>query len=373
MKGADEKPDVKIWSLDCIAICTVLGFMFDPKSLGKFCRKFGLGEGTPADVSCQFYLLHRACHEQNGVVPKRLTKLLNERFSETLRMIRALECSTEREIAKRLAGQEVCGSGGILWALLTDPREVFQQYGSYLVHRTSYQAFRDARQQEVEERQEKRQNNQVLKHVAGLQSKCRRQQEKLKECRARIQAVETERNTFKIRCAQQEKKIEQIDAGSGADGKYQRELRMLEHELKQERRRSARLKEAVSVNVAISNPAEIVETPLCELCDDCENACPLNALRVAVVGGLDRLEPRYRQVVEDMGGNFDFHNGDCHGGSQTLKNVVCRSDIIVFVTQLNSHSALHVVKGMCQKTGKRFLALRKTGPQALAEALRQVA
>lgn len=53
----------------------------------------------------------------------------------------------------------------------------------------------------------------------------------------------------------------------------------------------------------------------------CAPPC-LKGLRVAVIGGLDRLETHYRRVVEDLGGQFCFHNGNCRGGCEILKSVV---------------------------------------------------
>jgi len=102
-------------------------------------------------------------------------------------------------------------------------------------------------------------------------------------------------------------------------------------------------------------------------------SCPLEDLRITVIGGLDRLESRYRGVVESLGGRFSFHSGDCHAGCEVLKNAVCQSDIIVFITRVNSHSALRIVRGLCRKTGKRFTAIRETSPQALTKVLRESA
>jgi hypothetical protein len=92
-------------------------------------------------------------------------------------------------------------------------------------------------------------------------------------------------------------------------------------------------------------------------------------MRVAVIGGLDRLEPHYRRVVEAMGGQFLFHNGNCQGGCHRLRTAVCQADLVIFITRVNSHSALKVVKGLCKKTGRQFMALRETSPTALEAVL----
>lgn len=97
--------------------------------------------------------------------------------------------------------------------------------------------------------------------------------------------------------------------------------------------------------------------------------CPLNELRIAVVGGLDRLETRYRTIVEGLGGTFMFHSGSCNNGAHMLRNMVCGSDIVVFITSVNSHNAMWIVKAECKKTGKKFTVLKQTSPEALEKKL----
>jgi hypothetical protein len=56
-----------------------------------------------------------------------------------------------------------------------------------------------------------------------------------------------------------------------------------------------------------------------------------------------------------------------------LKSAVCQADLVIFITRVNSHSALQAVKGLCKKTGKQFTALRETSPTALEAVLLGVA
>jgi flagellar FliL protein len=147
-----------LWSLDCICICTVLGFALDAKNVGKLCRKFNLSKpGKRVDASFGFYLLHKACHEQGGLLPKRLTKLLNERYERIIQIVRATEEGSEDRILAQLEEWIKQTPAGIMWALLTDPRESFQCLGVYLVHQIAYSAFRDSRERSWELRQEEEQ------------------------------------------------------------------------------------------------------------------------------------------------------------------------------------------------------------------------
>ena len=100
--------------------------------------------------------------------------------------------------------------------------------------------------------------------------------------------------------------------------------------------------------------------------------CPLEGMRVAVIGGLDRLEPEYRKTIHDLGADFLFHNGDCSNGRHVLKNVVCKANIILFITSINSHGALKVVKATCKKTGKQFNVVRHPSASSVYKTLSEI-
>lgn len=106
---------------------------------------------------------------------------------------------------------------------------------------------------------------------------------------------------------------------------------------------------------------------------ECCKGCPLAGLRVAVVGGIGRMLPEYREVVRQLGAELIYHDGHMKSGSYKLKNVVCGADIVVFITSVNSHGALTVLKAVCRKKRKRFIALRETGCESLDRVLRNCA
>jgi hypothetical protein len=80
--------------------------------------------------------------------------------------------------------------------------------------------------------------------------------------------------------------------------------------------------------------------------------------------------PVYRKIVSDLGAEFVFHNGRVRNGRYRLRSLVCGADIVVFITSVNSHGALDVVKAACEKTGKQFIASKETGPETLGRLLR---
>jgi hypothetical protein len=369
----------------------------DEKQISKICSKHGLKNGEDEiDTSYGFYLLHKSCHEKGGVLSKRLTKLLNERYAGIIRVVRGIKCSSDAkfggnpEIADKLKLWIDKSPEGAIWALLTDPRQSFQHHGVYLVHQISYAAFRDACCENVVGKKNadelaatQRELEQSLNRLLQKKTEMEDLQRKLIEAEQHLMALQ-------VTCDRHQQRISELEKRPGREKQLQRRIRMLEHELAHIRQEEAlssektddnsngRIKTRIqphentpthcscAVDESRTNALETSESPDC-------SPCSLDNLRVAVVGGLDRLEPHYRRIVENLGAQFCFHNGDCHGGSRPLKNVVCQSDIIMFITRVNSHSALHVVKGLCRKTGKRFTVLRETSPHALAKALRRTA
>ena len=116
-----------------------------------------------------------------------------------------------------------------------------------------------------------------------------------------------------------------------------------------------------------------VDSPCCpagmhERCRLENGGCALEHLRIALVGGLDRLEDKYQEAFEKSGAEFRFHSGVSGGGSAVrLKTLANWADVVVFVTRVNSHNAMNVVKGICRKSGKSFLALRETNPTLVSK------
>jgi hypothetical protein len=92
-------------------------------------------------------------------------------------------------------------------------------------------------------------------------------------------------------------------------------------------------------------------------------------VRVAVIGGLKRMEPNYCQVVGKLGGHCLCHTGHVASGCRRLRQVVRKSDVVVFITTVNSHTAINAVKDECKKHGKPFCALGRTGAGSLEKAL----
>jgi hypothetical protein len=83
-------------------------------------------------------------------------------------------------------------------------------------------------------------------------------------------------------------------------------------------------------------------------------------MRIGWVGGLDRSRALLSEVAEEAGHTLEMHYGDVGGrGTRVLEGVVARCDILVIVTELNSHGGVLNAKRLAQRSGRRSLIVRK--------------
>ncbi len=92
-------------------------------------------------------------------------------------------------------------------------------------------------------------------------------------------------------------------------------------------------------------------------CANCSESCPnfdLCQKRIFIVGGVERMEPLYRTVIEECGGILDYHCGSMQSGMKKFEKCLQRADMIICPINCNSHTACLKVKDMCKKYKKSF-------------------
>jgi hypothetical protein len=96
-------------------------------------------------------------------------------------------------------------------------------------------------------------------------------------------------------------------------------------------------------------------------------------MRIGIIGGLDRSESNYTRLAEGYGHELLVHGGHLGGrGAQALESLLEKSDVVVVVTEVNSHGALQLARRRLRERGRTPLLLRKCGFtkfNALLEAL----
>lgn len=369
------------WYSDCLSVVTILALSQGPNKLRRLCRRHdALKEGENPDIAELFRRFHEMCH-QGGELAKEVGKDLDERFRSTLLQVRSLKIGEIERL-------EMKWPVPLLWATLRDAREDVRLHGRQRLHGVLWQALR----QTFVQREEGRDLQEV---VRSLREENRAQKTELEAVRKELERKKAEIGRNEKTSMLREPECRSAESAEIGEGRLRREIRKLRHELDSEREQVRRLTEqTVASTVPLAEiqardsedystslhsktcPCSGQSTvfPCRESCVEEEGGfckkCPLEGLRVAVVGGLGRMQPVYREVVRQLGAEALFHDGQVGNGSYKLKNVVCGADIVVFITSINSHSALSIVKAVCKKRGKKFIALKETGSESLEQILR---
>jgi hypothetical protein len=107
--------------------------------------------------------------------------------------------------------------------------------------------------------------------------------------------------------------------------------------------------------------------------DRCDKSCPsfdLCKKRILLVGGVTRIKTLYRQLVEDGGGVFEYHDGYMTKGAKDLERRLKQADVVLCPVTCNSHGACTMVKKLGKKYNKPVHMLASSGLTAFSQVLR---
>ncbi|MBP1628941.1 MAG: uncharacterized protein H6Q00_3416 [Holophagaceae bacterium] len=93
-------------------------------------------------------------------------------------------------------------------------------------------------------------------------------------------------------------------------------------------------------------------------------------MRVGIVGGVDRAESLYERVARKAGHEIEFHDGGTRGrGIHALEGLVDRCDLVIVITDVNSHGAVLMTRRLMRGAGRTPLLLRHFGVSRLAKVM----
>jgi hypothetical protein len=97
-------------------------------------------------------------------------------------------------------------------------------------------------------------------------------------------------------------------------------------------------------------------------------------MRIAVIGGIDRSANELVRMAKNAGFRMETHTGRTKGrGAEEIRAVVKRSDMVVIVTNVNSHGGMGVAKDAAQKLNRDWVIMRTCGPSKFQEVLDSLA
>jgi hypothetical protein len=95
-----------------------------------------------------------------------------------------------------------------------------------------------------------------------------------------------------------------------------------------------------------------------------------HTLRVAVIGGLTRATDQWRRAGEAIGVEVEHHDGQSAGRrSGDIASIVRRADIVLIITDLNSHNGVAVARKSALAHARPHLLVKRLRPDGLASAI----
>lgn len=89
-------------------------------------------------------------------------------------------------------------------------------------------------------------------------------------------------------------------------------------------------------------------------------------MRIGIVGGVERNEATYREIAERAGHSLFFHPGHIAGrGSEALVALARSVDLLIVLTDVNSHGAVHIARREARRWGVPLMLQRRCSPARL--------
>jgi hypothetical protein len=89
-------------------------------------------------------------------------------------------------------------------------------------------------------------------------------------------------------------------------------------------------------------------------------------MRIGVVGGAERIADRLSALAERSGHHLEFHDGHMRGtATDRLRSMIERSDLVVIVTDINSHRAVLDAREIARRAQRPVHFVRRFGTSQL--------
>lgn len=94
-------------------------------------------------------------------------------------------------------------------------------------------------------------------------------------------------------------------------------------------------------------------------------------MRIGIVGGLDRNAAALQAVASRCGHQIELHNGVIASAAAAagLKALVARSEMVLILTDVNSHNAVHVARREARARSRTLRIMRTLGVSRFASLL----
>ena len=93
-------------------------------------------------------------------------------------------------------------------------------------------------------------------------------------------------------------------------------------------------------------------------------------MRIAVIGGRYKNEAQLARIARNAGYELEFEEGHMWGrGMDGIRSSIARSQLVVIVTDVNSHGAVHLAKKVARQLDRPMLIIQNFGAARLTRLL----
>ena len=377
-------PRKRLWELQHQTLCKVIGMAFDLDDLKKIARKFVIARRDPL-MDHEFALHSTAvqlCDSDNKVA-RHIEKMIQKRFARYSSRLAALDAHELIESITEGKGNPDIPLWAVLWDLATRGLDNGASLETALfgfIHMLEHRLMRefwDSAARRAEERaEESRAAGEVTRlkrRMLDLQGEVDRSVKLIEQLRTQLaerkslQALHGQQRelspSVRTQNVDQAEKIKRLQVLLG-------EARTRNQELEEQYARLLTEMDVLAREACRGSCHELPENRLTNPIG-CPCPCSLKQKHIAMVGGIDSLETHYRELVEEMGGTFQRHDGDCRGGEYLIHDYVRRADLVVCPIEVNSHNAVKSVKRLCKKYGVPCCFPRTAGLSGFRTAIEE--
>jgi hypothetical protein len=94
-------------------------------------------------------------------------------------------------------------------------------------------------------------------------------------------------------------------------------------------------------------------------------------MRIGIVGGVDRNAPALAGIARASGHELEHHTGVISGAASSLhlKSLIARSELVVVVTDINSHNGVRTARREARLRQRPVKIVRRLGTSQFAALL----
>lgn len=382
---------VKLWELDEMHHCPIIGACLATDDLVRFARRFNFSSSLRDEYSLHIEAVRVS--KSNNLVAKAIQKHLDNKYRHTINHFNQAKSDDDvKALWKKFYNQGKCA--GAMWASLThkltnkETRHTIYADMHMLSHQVGAGQAADIRKLNRLEME----NTEVKEALELQQRRHTIIETKLQQKLDKITKELANQRQSNNKIASLQARINQLESGV-AMTTMGRRLMELTTENEQFRKAAERIsslenaleaaydgaKALVHERNTLAAERDVLENLLRTELRDTHNSdkgkmlavSPLENSYVLCVGGRVSLLPEYRAVAKKLGILLLHHDGGQQEALSRLPDLVNRANAVICPTDCVSHAAYYLLKRQCKRNNKQCLLFKGASISNFAKVLTQ--